>query len=163
MSTETKETPPESMGKLFEGLAAMIAKNKNTQIDDKIVYPITVDTFQQFALKPETEKNRNVGGFVRVRPCGEKYENKTYLGIFLGDFPVGHMTSYNPDTKEMQIFLKRNPAMFVPDLNEIIWGMGSWWSDIENPEDLDQITDKDISNVWYVKALQTLDRAETAQ
>ena len=29
-----------------------------------------------------------------------------------------------------------NPGIFVPELGKIIYGCESWWSEIDNPEDL---------------------------
>lgn len=51
-----------------------------------------------------------------------------------------------------------NPAIFVPDLNRVVWGMESWWGPIESKEKLHQITDEDISNVWYVKAAKEFNK-----
>jgi L-rhamnose mutarotase len=91
-----------------------------------------------------------------VRPCGEKYKKKTYLGILLGDLPLEVMIMHNRETKELRIEPYRNPAIFVPELKEIIWGCGSWWGEIENEEELRQISDDNIQNVWYVKMLKVM-------
>jgi len=107
------------------------------------------------------------GDWVAVRSCDEKHGNKTYLGIFLGDLAISMQAHAIPggegcgDTLEMQPH--RNPAMYVPDLKEIIWGCGSWWGEIESPEDLKQITNADINNIWYVRALKELsEKKETS-
>ena len=44
-----------------------------------------------------------------------------------------------------------NPAIFVPELGKIIFGMESWWGRIKSEEELKDITDGDIENVWHVK------------
>jgi len=49
-----------------------------------------------------------------------------------------------------------NPAMWVPDLNRVVMGWESWWGEIKSEEDLRQISDADIENVWYVKAIKAL-------
>jgi len=49
-----------------------------------------------------------------------------------------------------------NPAIFVFELNKIIYGMESFWAIIETKEDLKDITKDDIDNVWYVKLLKQL-------
>lgn len=154
------EMKPDGMGELFSKLAEQIAKTKNVVFDEDIKYPITVEKFTALALRPEAQP-KEVGSFVSVR-LASKTDTKTYLGIYLGDFPVGQMTSWNPDTSELQVFQKRNPAMFVPDLKRIVWGMESWWGHIEDENDLKQITDQDIENVWYVKALKSLTKTEVA-
>jgi hypothetical protein len=89
-----------------------------------------------------------------VRPCNEKYGNKTYLGIFLGEADIGLFISHYPDTKELSITRHYNPAIFVPELKEIIYGSGSWWGKINSEEELKEISDDDIDNVWYVKMLK---------
>lgn len=98
-----------------------------------------------------------VGAWVAVRPCGEKYEGKTYLGVLLGDVALSVSTRYDPETKALGFEPSfHNPAMYVPDLKEVIYGCGSWWGVIESPEGLKKISDADIDNVWYVRALKEL-------
>ena len=46
--------------------------------------------------------------------------------------------------------------IFVPELNEVVWGCGSFWQKIRSKEQLKNITDGDINNVWYVKALKQI-------
>ena len=53
-----------------------------------------------------------------------------------------------------------NPAIYVFDLQRIIFGAESWWGIIENPEELKDITDDDINNIWYVKALKAMYKEE---
>jgi hypothetical protein len=66
--------------------------------------------------------------------------------------------TFNPKTGVLEVGLAmHNPAIWVPDLKRIVFGMESWWGVIDNPDDLKQITDADIQNVWYVKALQGLE------
>jgi len=96
-----------------------------------------------------------VGSWVSVKPCGEKYGDKTYLGILLGELPISCMAMYDKE-QNIEFLYHRNPAMYVPDLKEIIYGCGSWWDMIEKPEDLKNISDQDINNIWYVKALKEL-------
>jgi hypothetical protein len=100
------------------------------------------------------------GTLVSVRPCGEEYGNKTYLGIMLGDLPLDVQVMHNSKTGELEILNYNNPAIFVPDLKQIIWGCGSWWGVIENEEQLRQISDDDIQNVWYVKALKAMQKTK---
>ncbi len=96
------------------------------------------------------------GGFVAVRPCAETYGGKTFLGVYLGE--MGIMMGWKVESGILSI--KRgyaNPAIFVPDLAQIIYGVESWWGAIKSPDDLRTITDSDINNVWYVQALKTLE------
>lgn len=103
----------------------------------------------------------DIGGFVSIRPCAEEYQNKTYLGIYLGDLPISPTVTHNSETKELNVGFMNNPAIFVFDLKRIVYGCESWWGLIENEEDLRQITDADINNVWYVKILKELEQKAT--
>lgn len=98
------------------------------------------------------------GHLVAVRPCNEEYENKTFVGFYLGDADVGIHVSHHRTTKKLSITRHYNPAMFVPELGKIIYGMGSWWKFIDTEAELRQISDKDIENVWFVKALKLLSK-----
>lgn len=118
-----------------------------------IKYPIKVNKIN---IKNDKFSLYKPGGFVAVRPCAEEYGNKTYLGLFLGELPDSTYVTYNTKTEELNVGMSCNPAMFVFELNKVIYGYESWWSKIEREEDLKQITDADINNVWYVKALKTL-------
>lgn len=73
---------------------------------------------------------------------------------------VCHHISHNPDTKELSVSFDNNPAIFVFDLNKIIYGCESFWGIIETETDLKQITDQDIDSIWYVKALRQLGKGE---
>lgn len=84
------------------------------------------------------------GTFVSVRPCGDEFKGKTYLGIFVGDVAIDATLRLH------------NPCMWVPDLSRYIFGCESWWGVINNEDELKEITDADIENVWYVRALRSL-------
>jgi hypothetical protein len=49
---------------------------------------------------------------------------------------------------------------YVPDLDRVVWGYESWWGVIKGPEELKEITDEDIQNVWYVKAMKQMSERE---
>lgn len=120
-----------------------------------IEYPIEVSKIN-YDTNKGGYRDSEIGKLAKIRPCGEEYQNKTYLGIYLGDLPVSHHISHNPDTKELNVSFNNNPAIFVFELNQIIYGCESWWGIIKNETDLREITDIDIDNVWYVKALKTI-------
>ncbi|MBZ9635615.1 hypothetical protein [Clostridium sp. FP1] len=123
-----------------------------------IEYPLEVSKInkntEQICLR-----DSEVGKFAKIAPCAKEHEGKTYLGIYLGDLPIGNHISHNPTTKELNISFDTNPAIFVFDLNKIIYGCASWWSIIEKEEDLKDITNVDIENVWYIKALKSMSEA----
>lgn len=126
-----------------------------------IKYPIEVnkivfdDTKQVY--DPNGWRKDNVGKFVAIRSVHEEDGGKTYLGIYLGEFAISIGASYKSEKKEVVVSHEMyNPAIFVFDLNKVLFGYESWWGVIKSEKDLQQITDKDIENVWYVKALKQL-------
>lgn len=98
----------------------------------------------------------HIGSLVAVRPCGEEYGDKTYLGIYLGELPIQILTSYDPHIGVLTNSTMDNPGIYVPELKKIVYGCGSWWNEIESEEDLKNITDEDIENTWYVKAYREM-------
>lgn len=124
-----------------------------------IEYPIKVSKINSdneiFGLR-----DKHKGKFVRIRPCGKEYQGKTYLGLYLGDLPTGHHITHNLETLELKVSFDSNPAIFVFDLNKIIYGYESWWGIIEKEEDFKDISDFDIKNIWYVKAIESLTKTK---
>lgn len=119
-----------------------------------IDYPISVQKIN--VDRPEI-RDKRCGQLVKIRPCGKEYEGKTYLGIFLGNLPYTPYVSYNKKNEELDISCMTNPAIFVPELKRIIFGMESWWGYIESEKELKDISDDDIENQWYVKMLKGMD------
>lgn len=156
MKTNSDEQPPETIDVLFRGLAKLFKEHEETLIDEQIKYPIEVEVVTKLNVGKQLRHGRGVGTWVAVRPCDPALDNKTYLGILMGDMPIGNMTTYTPSKKVLAVIIKDNPAIYVPDLKRLIYGIESWWSPIESPDDLKKITDQDIQNVWYVKALNEL-------
>lgn len=120
-----------------------------------IEYPLEVSNIN-IDTELRSLREKSIGKFAKIVPCAKECGGKTYLGLFLGDLPLGISVSHNSDTKELNLGYYANPAIFVFDLNKIIFGAESWWSIIETEEDLKAITPEDIQNVWYVKALKAL-------
>jgi hypothetical protein len=122
-----------------------------------IEYPITVTEIDNKPDDGYRMYQNKIGKLAKVRPCGEEYGGKTYLGIFLGDIPHSPHISHNPDTGVLTIRPYCNPAIFVPELKKIIFGLESWWSIVETEKDLDkEITDELINNQWYVQMAKLL-------
>lgn len=100
------------------------------------------------------------GCLVKIRPCAAEYQNKTYLGFYIGD--IAHGSSLGLDGDKIQVeFTGHNPAIFVPELGKVIYGFESWWSKIKSEKDLASITDGDIKNVWYIKLLEEIGKKES--
>lgn len=146
------------LGKLLE---EMIKAINNTDTDLK--FPLTIDGVelpQGGGYKPGKTGEESTGQYVSIRPCGEEYGNKTYLGIYLGEIAIEFSVARMKDTNKLRFVPHYNPAIWVPDLNKIIFGCESWWGTIESPDQLHKITNEDINNVWYVQALKTLTAKE---
>lgn len=123
-----------------------------------IEYPIQVNS-----IKCDERKQLmmgRAGSLVKIRPCNKEYGGKTYLGLYLGNQPWSQTVSYNKELGELTVGMATNPAIYVFDLQKIIFGAESWWSIIENPEELKDITDDDINSQWYVKALKAMHKEE---
>lgn len=103
------------------------------------------------------------GTLVAIRPCGEKYKNKTYLGMYLCSAPTGVIGEQRGDKIILKMSDYVNPAIYLPELDEIVWGYESWWGEIKSEEDLKQITDEDIQNIWYVRALKQIEKFENPE
>lgn len=125
-----------------------------------IEFPIEVKSIR-FSKEEVLQLNILFGGkcgdMVQVRPCDEQFEGKTFLGILLGDIALSQSVAW--DKQKGELIVQRamyNPAIFIPDRDAIVYGCGSWWGKIEDETQLRQITNEDIQNVWYVKALKQL-------
>lgn len=90
------------------------------------------------------------GALVKVKPVDAKYEGKTYLGFLIGELAMGSSITIADDKLQCN-WAHHNPAIFVPQLAEVIMGCASWWSEIESEDDFKEITGSDIENTWYVK------------
>lgn len=102
-------------------------------------------------LRPDSQ-----GSYVAVRPISEEYGGKTFLGILLGDMDMRLSLRREGDTLVLDRAGMGNPCIFVPRMNQFVYGMESWWGILKSPDELRQITDDDIDNVWYVQALKSL-------
>lgn len=120
-----------------------------------IEYPIMVNYIGTTNIN-NSYRETDIGKPVRVRPCGDEYKNKTYIGIYLGDLFMQNAVSYHEDTKELTIIPTTNPAIFVPELKKIIYGAESWWNIISDIDNIKDITDTDIDNTWYVQLLKAM-------
>ncbi|KLU62328.1 hypothetical protein CEB3_c13720 [Peptococcaceae bacterium CEB3] len=121
-----------------------------------IEYPLTIEGIDNHFNNKGLTSLHKCGKLVRVSPCGEEYEGKTYLGILLGDLPIGAHISFNRESKKLGVYPHTNPGIFVPELEKIIYGCESWWDKIEQPEDLKEITSEEIKNIWYVQLLKSM-------
>jgi len=138
-------------------------------MSNNIEYPITVTSIEWAEHAPYFNGYYgadDIGRLCSVRPVKSiDPEEKTYLGLYLGELRVmGKGWSFNAETGKLTEWPPRpNPAIFVFDLQRIVFGYESWWGIIESAEQLRQITDDDIKNIWYVKAMQQLQERREAE
>lgn len=133
---------------------------KHTIISFDIKFPIEVTAVKVYGVR-HGWKSESIGSWVSVRPCVDNEGGKTFLGVYLGDLQRSPMYAWLDDTHEFEIYPDTNPAMWVPELKRIVWGMESWWGVIDSADDLRKITDADIQNIWYVRALKELSDKES--
>jgi hypothetical protein len=131
--------------------------NKSTSETPRLYFDGNTDTYVENAVLGVPCEGSSIGYPVSIRPCADEYENKTYLGFFLGYIAMSVDAEARADGIALR-FSRYNPAIFVPDLNKVIFGYESWWGRIESPEGLKEVTDEDIGNIWYVKGLRALAR-----
>jgi hypothetical protein len=137
--------------KLAEFEASMAQFSQENKVETDIQFPVEISGLESRMGLPRTTER--TGEWVSIRPVRD---TKTYLGIYLGDFTLECFHSYNLKTKILTAIPHRNPAIWVPDLKRVIWGCESWWGVIDTPEKLREISDADIQDIWYVKALKEL-------
>jgi hypothetical protein len=99
---------------------------------------------------------------VSVRPVAEKYEGKTLIGFLLGNIALSSSVTISDDKIQCN-FASYNPAIYVPETGEVIYGCESWWSEIKSEDDFRKITDQDIENVWYVKMFRAMNESKSEQ
>lgn len=113
-------------------------------------------TFEHPKGRP-IKTNSRTGSFVKIRPCDDKYDNKTYLGILIGEAALSSSVSIK-DGAIICSWSMYNPAILIPEMSEVVYGCESFWGEIESEDDLRELTDQNINNVWYIKALKQLSR-----
>ena len=84
------------------------------------------------------------------------------MGFYIGELALGSSVSLDENEAVRLDFASHNPAIFVPRLKKVIYGMESWWGEIESVEELKAITNEDINNVWYVKLMKEMMGKEEA-
>ncbi len=169
MTTDKKDDGMEDFGEMMDMLGKKFKEEQERTGEVKLVedleYPLEISGVE---IRPIRRGNRGlfpthtIGCMVGVRPVDKQYEGKTFLGVYLGNLPVEIIAGYQTKLKNIVVNTLENPGIFVPELNKVIYGDESWWGEIESEEQLRQITDDDIQNVWYVKALHELGEKQKA-
>jgi len=120
-----------------------------------IEYPLTIQGIENERIDT-LGLGHTCGALCEIRPCGEEYGKKTYLGIYLGDLPISIYTSFDKKTGILENRTMKNPAIFVTELKKIIYGCESWWREITSIDEMKEISDQDIENTWYVGLLKEM-------
>lgn len=125
-------------------------------------YPVVVNGIDiSGEIFDDTYNSRKTGQLVAIRPCFKERGNRTFLGVYLGDFARYVSCTRNRESRVLHISPGGyNPAIYVPDLGRVVYGCESWWGPLQSKEALKSITDEDINNVWYMKALKQLEEGE---
>lgn len=102
-----------------------------------IEYPCTINRIENKKIPSNQEclEFAKIGSFVWIEPCGEEYQDKKYIGILLGNLPIFINTTLDKN-QVLNNHCVMNPAIFVPELNKIIYGCESWWCVIQNTKHL---------------------------
>lgn len=148
---EEKNNEDFDLAAAFEALAKEMKENPVKYLDE-VEYPLEIKGVDMKFRLLKNGIGANMGDLVSIRYCKD---NKTYLGFYIGDLAIETFGTFRPKTSKIEIMAMHNPAMFVPELGKIIYGVESWWKKIESPEELEEITDEDIENVWYMKILKS--------
>jgi len=122
---------------------------------EKLSWQISFNSYKELKYSDDKPiRKSGCGTLVKVRPCGKEYKSKTYLGILLGDIPLSISHSIDKEGNVTTSRSMYNPAIFIPELKDIVFGCESWWGKIKSKEDLKDITDDTIKNTWYVNMLE---------
>lgn len=96
------------------------------------------------------------GTLVSVKPCDAKFENKTFIGILIGEVPLGiRFIKIDEDTTSVE-GSHHNPLIYIPEKRTTVLGAASWWRPIKSKDQIKEITTSDIQNTWYVKLLNEI-------
>ena len=120
-----------------------------------IEFPIKVNKIQNNPIE-KASFTADEGSIVEIRPCGDEYDGKSYMGFFLGELPISIFNTYDSKSKVLTNSTINNPAIFVPALGKIIYGCESWWKLIENVDELEKLAKEDINNARYEKMLKSI-------
>jgi len=158
----------EGQGKLSqEDLGALLKALEEVQKEAEFEFPLLVQQVEKKGRFVTEGRSCPCGALVKVRPVVDRgQEAKTYLGIYIGDIATDVLLAFaddgssliTPKSGVLKLLVGgNNPAIFVPALSRLVFGYESWWGPIKTAEEAEEsITDEDIENVPYVKALRAM-------
>lgn len=155
-----------------EQLQELERRMKERERQTTFKFPLTVTGVGFEVADPITHNTwrsrERVGDTVAVRSCKKEHGDRTRLGILVGFVPIHSSVRLEREEGKEDVgklvfeHTGDNPAIFVPELREVVLGCECWWGRIKDESELRQITDGDIQNVWYVKALKELAARDAA-
>ncbi len=122
-----------------------------------IEYPISIYGITFTGKLYHARGRDQPGRLVKVRPCAPEFEDKTFLGIYLGDYAQSVGCSRNWKTGVLEVYLvDHNPMMWIPSRGCLVYGHSSFWGRIETVEQLTAISNETIDGLFYVQAMKAL-------
>ena len=158
------KTEEPSLSKALAGLSTYLEDFEKNVLTGESLHGATIEisTVERGPCL-KTRQNPMFGTLVAVRLAKS---DKTFLGVYLGDLTIDVHAMYHKVKKTLTLQPVTNPAIFVPEIDRLVWGCESWWKPLKSAEDLKEITDADIESVWYVRALKELaskDKADNSE
>lgn len=116
------------------------------------IRPVDEDRFEKAAQEgcPKCFGSGEING--DEGSCGCRF---TWLGVNLGDIAL----SYGLRLRDGILTVgpsRLNPAIWIPEKHEIVFGCASWWGPIKSEKHLRSISGSDVEGVWYVRAAKEL-------
>ena len=129
---------------------------------NKIDWQIAFNSYKELQFKDdEPLTKRKCGTPVKVRSCKDEHGSKTYFGILLGEIPLSISHEIDKNGIVTASRSQYNPAIFVPELDEVVFGCESWWGEIKSKKELDElITNDTIRDIWYIKLLTSMEKTD---
>ena len=135
----------------------------------QLEFPLNISGVESKFKRPATTSPSigprvKCGDLVRIRPVQEEFKEKTFLGMYIGELPIDLYYEIEKENNKLHVRTYNNCAFYVFALHCMIFGCESWWAKIEGDEDIEKaITDEDIDNVWYVKAIRELAKMQSSE
>ena len=85
------------------------------------------------------------------RGSGETHSH-SYVGIYLACAPTMVVGDVVDGKIRLRMTEHTNTAIYIPELNRIVWNDECIWGEIDSRKSLESITNKDPNNEWYKRA-----------
>ena len=110
-----------------------------------IEFPVSINGIQNEEFKTRCEM---AGKIVKVKPKGDEYGDKIYIGLLVGDIPAYNHISLLENTNILKVAPITNSAIFIFELNKLVLGIECWWDEVKTLKELFELeTDE---KKWYM-------------